>query len=168
MSFKSSLVFKHYVYKLCWGNYPSLKAEVTVWLQDNIIPNLTLFKTFYWDGIYAQAYFSSEDCAEFLTHPITRSLMWWADFILKKLTIDLQINGPFLKVPRWRLHRCGGLEWSQGQIFNLNVNLTDMQSTSCEIPGCMNHRLESRLLGKISITSDMQMIPLWGQKSKRN
>ena len=62
--------------------------------------------------------------------------------------------------PRWRLHRCRGLEWSQGQIFNLNVNLTDMQSTSCEIPGCMNHRLESRLLGKISITSDMQMIPL--------
>ena len=34
--------------------------------------------------------------------------------------------------------------------------LTYMQSTSCEIPGWMNHKLESRLQGEISITSDMQ------------
>ena len=34
--------------------------------------------------------------------------------------------------------------------------------TSCEMPGWMNHKLESRLLGKISTTSDMQMTPpLW-------
>ena len=34
--------------------------------------------------------------------------------------------------------------------------------------GWMKHKLESRLLGEISITSDMQMIsPLW-QKTKRN
>ena len=38
--------------------------------------------------------------------------------------------------------------------------LTYMQSTSCEMPGCMNHKLESRLPGEISTTSDMQMIPL--------
>ena len=38
--------------------------------------------------------------------------------------------------------------------------LTYMQSTSCEIPGWMKHRLESRLLGKISTTSDMQMISI--------
>ena len=36
------------------------------------------------------------------------------------------------------------------------VYLTYMQSTSCEIPGWMNHKLESRLQGEISITSDMQ------------
>ena len=34
---------------------------------------------------------------------------------------------------------------------------TYMQSTSCEMPGWMKHKLESRLLGEISITSDMQM-----------
>ena len=34
-----------------------------------------------------------------------------------------------------------------------------MQSTSCEMPGWMKHMLESRLLGEISITSDMQMAP---------
>ena len=32
-----------------------------------------------------------------------------------------------------------------------------MQSTSCEMLGCMNHNLESRLLGEISITSDTQV-----------
>ena len=46
--------------------------------------------------------------------------------------------------------------------------LTYMQSTSCEIPGWMKHKLESRLLGEISVTSDMQMTsPLW-EKVKRN
>ena len=39
------------------------------------------------------------------------------------------------------------------------VYLTSMQSTSYEMPGWMNHKLESRLLGEISTTSDMQMIP---------
>ena len=38
--------------------------------------------------------------------------------------------------------------------------LTYMQSTSCEIPGWMNHKLESRLPGEILTTSDMQMTPL--------
>ena len=32
--------------------------------------------------------------------------------------------------------------------------LTYMQSTLCEMPGWMKHKLESRLLGEISITSD--------------
>ena len=47
------------------------------------------------------------------------------------------------------------------------VYLTSMQSTSCKMPGWMKHKLESRLLGEISITSDMEMTPLW-QKVKRN
>ena len=46
--------------------------------------------------------------------------------------------------------------------------LTYMQITSCEMPGWMKHKLESRLLGEISITSDMQMtLSLW-QKVKMN
>ena len=43
-----------------------------------------------------------------------------------------------------------------------------MQSTSCEIPGWMKHKLESRLPGEISITSDMQMTLVLWQKAKRN
>ena len=35
--------------------------------------------------------------------------------------------------------------------------LTYMQSISCEIPGWMKHKLDSRLLGEISITSDMMV-----------
>ena len=45
--------------------------------------------------------------------------------------------------------------------------LTYMQSTSCEMPGWMNPKLESRLLGEIT-TSDMQMTPPLWQKAKRN
>ena len=46
------------------------------------------------------------------------------------------------------------------------ADLTYMQSTLCEMPGWMKYRLESRLLGEMSITSDMQMTqPLW-QKAK--
>ena len=33
------------------------------------------------------------------------------------------------------------------------------QSTSCEMPGWMKHKLDSRLTGEISITSDTQMTP---------
>ena len=43
-----------------------------------------------------------------------------------------------------------------------------MQSTSSEMPGWMKHKLESRFLGEISTTSDMQMTPALWQKMKRN
>ena len=43
-----------------------------------------------------------------------------------------------------------------------------MQSTSCEMPGWMKHKLESRLLEEISITSHMQMTPPLWQKVKKN
>ena len=38
--------------------------------------------------------------------------------------------------------------------------LTYMRTTSCEMQGWMKHKLESRLPGEISTTSDRQMIPL--------
>ena len=38
--------------------------------------------------------------------------------------------------------------------------LTYMHSTACKMLGWMKHKLESRLLGEISIISDMQMTPL--------
>ena len=46
--------------------------------------------------------------------------------------------------------------------------LTFMQSTLHRMLGWMKHKLESRLLEDISITSDMQVtLPLW-QKAKNN
>ena len=42
--------------------------------------------------------------------------------------------------------------------------LTYMQSISCEMPGWMKHKLESRLPGEISITSDTQITQhLWAE-----
>ena len=46
--------------------------------------------------------------------------------------------------------------------------LTYMQSTSSEMPGCMKHKLESRLLGEISVTSDTETTPPLWQKAKKN
>ena len=46
--------------------------------------------------------------------------------------------------------------------------LTYVQSTSWNMPGWMKHKLESRLPGEISITSDMQMTPPLWQRVKRN
>ena len=48
------------------------------------------------------------------------------------------------------------------------VYVTYVQSTSCEMPGWMKHKLESRLPGEMLITSDMQLTPRFCQKSKRN
>ena len=44
--------------------------------------------------------------------------------------------------------------------------LTYMQSTSREMLGWKTHKLESRLLGEISISSDMQMTPPLWQKEE--
>ena len=54
---------------------------------------------------------------------------------------------------------------SQGCILS-PAYLTSMQSTSCEMPGRMKHKLESRLPGEIPITSDMQMTPPYGRRQR--
>ena len=52
-------------------------------------------------------------------------------------------------------------------IYCHTAYLTSMQNnTSYEMPGWMKHKLETKLLGEISITSDMQMTPPLWQKAK--
>ena len=67
-------------------------------------------------------------------------------------------------------------QWTASKLGNENVKavychpayLTYMQIISCEMQGWMKDKLESRLSGEISITSDMQMTtPLW-QKAGKN
>ena len=53
-------------------------------------------------------------------------------------------------------------------IYGHPVYLTYMQSTSCEMLGWMKRKLESRFLGEISVTSDMQMTAALRQKVKRD
>ena len=53
-------------------------------------------------------------------------------------------------------------------VYCHSAYLTSMQSTSREMLGWMKHKLESRLPGDISITSETQMIQQLWQKVKRN
>ena len=52
-------------------------------------------------------------------------------------------------------------------VYCHSAYLTYMQSTSWEMLGWMKHKLESKLLGEISITLDMQMTPPLWQKVKK-
>ena len=53
-------------------------------------------------------------------------------------------------------------------VYCHSAYLTYMQSTSYEKPDWMKHKLESRFLGEISITSDIQRTPPLWQKVKKN
>ena len=53
-------------------------------------------------------------------------------------------------------------------VYYYPAYLTYMQSSSWETLGWKKHKLESRLLGEISITSDMQMTQSLWQKVKKN
>ena len=53
-------------------------------------------------------------------------------------------------------------------VYHHSVYLTYMQNTSREMLGWMEHKLESRITGEISITSDMQMTPPVRKKVKKN
>ena len=53
-------------------------------------------------------------------------------------------------------------------VYSHPVYLTYMQSTSCEMLSWMKQKLESRLPGEISITSDMQITPPLWKKAKKN
>ena len=70
--------------------------------------------------------------------------------------------------------RLGTMDWFQigkecvKAVYCHLAYLTYMQSTSFEMPGWMKHKLESRLPGEISVTSDTQMPPTLWQKAKRN
>ena len=55
-----------------------------------------------------------------------------------------------------------------GKEYIKAVYLTYMRSISHEMLGWMKHKLESRLPGEISITSDTQMTPPLRQKAKKN
>ena len=55
----------------------------------------------------------------------------------------------------WFQIKKGARQDSCQDVYCHPAYLTYMQSTSCEMPGWMKHKLESRLPGKIAITLDM-------------
>ena len=69
------------------------------------------------------------------------------------------------------MEKCSGSKLGKEYIKAIHCHpayLTHIQSTSCEVPGWMKHKLESRQLVEISITSDMQMTSPLREKAKRN
>ena len=113
--------------------------------------------------------------------------------MIKPLTVQITINcGKFLK--RWECQTTLPASYEtcmqvKNQQLELNMEqwagsklgkeyvkavychptyLTYMQGTSYEMLVWMKYKLESRLPGEISITSDMQMTPPLWQKVKRN
>ena len=60
-----------------------------------------------------------------------------------------------------------GKEYNKALYCHL-AYLAYTQSISCEMPGWVKHKLESRSQGEISITSDMQMTPPLWQKARRS
>ena len=64
-----------------------------------------------------------------------------------------------------------GSKWGKGYmkaVYCHPAGLTSMQSTPWEMQCWKKHKLESRLPGEISITSDMQMTPPLWHKMKKN
>ena len=53
-------------------------------------------------------------------------------------------------------------------VFCHPAYLTYRQSTSCKLPGWMKHKLETRLLGKVSISSDMLRYTTLMAESEQN
>ena len=83
------------------------------------------------------------------------TLPWETYMQVKKQQLELDTK-------QWTSSKLGK-EFNQA-VYCHPAYLTSMQSTSCKMPGWMNHKLESRLPREISTTSDMQMIPLYGRK----
>ena len=73
-------------------------------------------------------------------------------------TMDWQIPNWEIGIPNWEGSSKLGKEYIMA-VYCHPACLTYMQSTSCEMPGWMKLKLESRSPGEISITSDMLMTP---------
>ena len=96
------------------------------------------------------------DCGKFFKsweHHTTLPVSW--EICMQAKNQQLELNMEEQTASKW------GKEYVKAAYCH-PAYLTSVQRTSCEMLGWMNHKLESRLLGEISITSDMQMTPpLW-------
>ena len=100
------------------------------------------------------------NCGQFLkrwNYQITLPASWEVCMQVKKQQLEPDMEQ--------RTGSKSGKEYVEA-IYCHPAYLTYRQSTSYEMPGWMKHKLESRLLGEISITSDTQLTPPLWQKVK--
>ena len=76
---------------------------------------------------------------------------------VKKQQLEPDMNNGL--VPNW--------ERNTSRLHIVTTYLTNMLSISCKMLGWMKHKLESTLVGEMSITSDVQKIPPLCQKAKK-
>ena len=119
---------------------------------------------YFYSTDYAKAFvWITTDCGKFLKrweYQTTWSASWeiW-EMQVKKQQLELDMEQ--------QTGSKSGKEYIKAEYCH-PAYLTYMQSISCKMPGWMKHKLESRLPGEISITSDKQMtLHLW-QKVKKN
>ena len=104
----------------------------------------------------------TKNCGKFLKtweHQTTLSAFW-------KICMQVKMQPLKLDMEQQTSSKLGK-EYIKAVYCHL-AYLTSMQSTSWEMLGWKKHKLESRLLGEISVTSDMEMTPPLWQKVKRN
>ena len=116
-------------------------------------------------------YFCFNDCAKSVNcmdHNKLWTILRWEDqttlpvfWEMYKLVKKQQLE-PYMD--QWTSSKLGK-EYIKA-VYCPSAYLTYMQSTSYEMRGWMKHKLESRLLGEISTTSDMHMIPSNGRQWK--
>ena len=98
-----------------------------------------------------------DNCAKFLKrweYHTTLPASWEICMQVKKQQLELDMEQTSSKLEKQCITA----------VYCHPTYLTYMQSTSCEIPGWMKHKLESRLPREISITSDLHMTPPYGRK----
>ena len=92
-------------------------------------------------------------------------MIWLLDSITDSIDMNLsKLQETVEDTEAWPMDR-KGKEYVKA-VYCHHAYLTYKQSTSCKMPGWMKHKLESRLLGELSIISDMQMTPLLWQKAR--
>ena len=98
------------------------------------------------------------NCGKFLNrwdYQTTLPASWETDMQVKKQQLELDMEQQTGSKLRRKYVKA---------IYCHAAYLTHMSSTPCEMLGWVNHKLESRLLGEKSTTSDMQLIPLQWHK----
>ena len=110
-------------------------------------------KNIYFCFIDSAKAFNTTNCGKFLKrweYQTPLYAFWETCVQVKKQQLELDVE-------QWTGSTLG--KEHVKAVYRHPAYLTSMQSTSWEMPGWMKHKLESRLPGEISITSDMQMIP---------
>ena len=143
-----------------WSNCEHLLA----YWKSNKVPEKYLL-LLYDDNCFID-YFKAFDCVDHnklwkilkeMEYQTTWPASWEICMQVKKQELE-----PYMEQ---QIHSKLGKEYVKA-VYSYPAYLTYMQSTSCEVLGWMKHKLESRLLGEIPITSDMQMTSRLWQKAK--